>query len=66
MVLEADAEILLQLVEGDVSAGFASWLDGGLEEARQRFGDLIGFKAKLIDVPARLIGDSSISNANAF
>ena len=60
-----DPDCLLELVEADVQAGFAS---GGLPEAKERYGDLcaagrLGLVKKEGSQP-RLIGDSSISNAN--
>ena len=57
-----------ELVEEDVQAGFASWLDGGLEEAQARFGTncaagRLGVVKKEGSAP-RLIRDSSVSNAD--
>ena len=63
-----DPDCLLELVEADVQAGFAEWIPGGLPEAKERYGDLcaagrLGLVKKEGSQP-RLIGDSSISNAN--
>ena len=63
-----DCSTACELVEEDVQAGFASWLDGGLEEAQARLGTncaagRLGVVKKEGSAP-RLIGDSSVSNAN--
>ena len=63
-----DPECLMEVVEADVQAGFAEWIPGGLPEAKARYGDLcaagrLGLVKKDGSQP-RLIGDSSISNAN--
>ena len=63
-----DPDCLLELVEADVQAGFAEWIPGGLPEAKERYGELcaggrLGLVKKEGSQP-RLIGDSSISNAN--
>ena len=63
-----DCHTACELVEEDVKAGFAVWLDGGLAEAKKQFGDncaagRLGVVKKAGSAP-RLIGDSSISNAN--
>ena len=55
-------------MEADVQAGFAEWIAGGLPDAKERYGDLcaagrLGLVKKEGSQP-RLIGDSSISNAN--
>ncbi|OLQ06360.1 Protein lap1 [Symbiodinium microadriaticum] len=64
---EEEVHILREVLE-DVKAGFAVWLDGGLAEAKKQFGDncaagRLGVVKKAGSAP-RLIGDSSISNAN--
>ena len=65
-----DPKTLLGLVPADVDDGFAEWLSGGLAEARERFGELCAAgKLGLVHregAARRLIGDSSVSNANAL
>ena len=65
-----DPKTLLGLVQADVDDGFAEWLSGGLAEARERFGELCAAgKLGLVHregAAPRLIGDSSVSNANAL
>ena len=65
-----DPKTLLGLVQADVDDGFAEWLSGGLAEARERFGELCAAgKLGLVHrdgAAPRLIGDSSVSIANAL
>ena len=66
--LDDPAELVCELIENDVQAGFAEWLEGGLQEAKPRFGvhcaaGRLGVVKKDGSAP-RLIGDSSVSNAN--
>ena len=61
-------ETVFQLSQDDIRAGFASWLHGGLEEARKLFGDhctagKLGVVKKEGADPC-LIGDNTVSNAN--
>ena len=63
-----DPETLMELVQRDVDCGFAEWIDGGLDEVRRRFGrrcaaGRLGL-VKKDGADPRLIGDSTISNAN--
>ena len=63
-----DPATVLDLVQADVDAGFAEWLPGGLPEAKARFGarcaaGRLGLVHKE-GSPPRLIGDSTICNAN--
>ena len=63
-----DPATLLDLAQADVDAGFAEWLLGGLPEAKARFwarcaAERLGLVHKE-GSPPRLIGDSTICNAN--
>ena len=63
-----DPKCLMELVQADISAGFAEWLPGGLAEAKRRYGNRcaagrLGLVKKEGKEP-RLVGDSSIPHAN--
>ena len=63
-----DPETLMDLVQRDVDCGFAEWIHGGVEEVRKRFGrqcaaGRLGL-VKKDGADPRLVGDSTISNAN--
>ena len=63
-----DSDCLMRLVQADIDAGFAEWLPGGFPEAKARFGakcaaGKLGVVKKEGSDP-RLVGDSSVSNAN--
>ena len=58
----------MELVQADISAGFAEWLRGGVAEAKRRYGNRcvagrLGLVKKEGKEP-RLVGDSSISHPN--
>ena len=64
----ADPRLLMELVQADVDCGFAEWLPGGLAQARAKFGDhcaagRLGLVHK-DGAPQRLVGGSTVSNAN--
>ena len=66
----ADPALLEELVEEDVQAGFADWIDGDEQTVREKFGTVcaagkLGIVQKEGSAP-RLIGDSSISNVNSM
>ena len=62
-------QLLEELVQADVTDGFAEWIQGGRAELEQRFGS--GWAAGKLGIVQKegaapcLIGDSSISNANS-
>ena len=63
-------DLLQELVQSDVDAGFAEWLDGGLHEVQERFGSRcaagkLGIIIKDGSAP-RLVGDSTVSNVNTL
>ena len=62
-------DLLTDLVQADVDEGFAEWVDGGLGAIKDRFGSLVAAcKLGIVQkagATARLIGDSSVSGANA-
>ena len=63
-----DPKCLMELVQADISSGFAEWLPGGVAEAKRRYGNhcaagRLGLVKKEGKEP-RLVGDSSISHAN--
>jgi len=64
-----DVSLTHDLIEADVKAGSAYILAGGEQEARTRWGDLVASgKLAVVHVPGknpRLIGDGSVSRANA-
>ena len=65
---QKDPATLMQLAEEDVRAGFAECLPGGLSEAAKRFGAACAAgRLELVKkdgAAPRLVGDSTISNAN--
>ena len=63
-----DPETLMDLVQRDVDCGFAEWIHGGVDEVRKQFGrqcaaGRLGL-VKKDGADPRLVGDSTISNAN--
>ena len=62
--------LLQDLVQADVDAGFAEWLDGSITDVRRKFGDdCAAGKLGIVEkpgAPPRLIGDSTISNVNCL
>ena len=64
-----DVALTRGLIEADVRAGHAFVLDGGEQEARSRWGNLLASgKLGVVHAPGkkpRLIGDGSVSGANA-